>query len=53
MVKYLKGWGDHKRNKMPSGLAMTILAAENTKHNERDDIRIEGYFDCNPRYPRR
>lgn len=41
MVKYFKGWGDHKRNKMPSGLAMTILAAENTKYNERDDISLK------------
>lgn len=57
MVKYLKGWGDHKRNKMPSGLAMTILAAESTKYNERDDIALkdtliaiqdtlEGTFEC-------
>lgn len=41
MVKYLKGWGDHKRNKMPSGLAMTILAAENVKYNERDDVALK------------
>jgi hypothetical protein len=43
IVKYLKGWGDHKRNKMPSGLAMTILAS-NAKakivYNERDDITV-------------
>lgn len=43
IVKYLKGWGDHKRNKMPSGLAMTILAC-NAKarivYNERDDITL-------------
>lgn len=43
IVKYLKGWGDHKRNKMPSGLAMTILAS-NAKakivYNERDDITL-------------
>jgi hypothetical protein len=41
LVKYLKGWGDHKRNKMPSGLAMTILAAENIQTNERDDIALK------------
>lgn len=40
-VKYLKGWGDHKRNKMPSGLAMTILASENIKFNERDDVSLK------------
>ncbi|GGF79058.1 cyclic GMP-AMP synthase DncV-like nucleotidyltransferase [Wenyingzhuangia marina] len=41
IVKYLKGWGDHKRNKMPSGLAMTILAAENLITDERDDISLK------------
>lgn len=42
-VMYLKGWGDNLRNKMPSGLAMTILAA-NAKDkivlNDRDDIAL-------------
>lgn len=42
-VKYLKAWCDHKRNKMPSGLAMTILAS-NAKDkivlNDRDDITL-------------
>lgn len=42
-VMYLKGWGDNLRNKMPSGLAMTILAA-NAKDkivlNDRDDITL-------------
>ncbi len=40
---YLKAWCDNKRNKMPSGLAMTILAS-NAKDkivlNERDDITL-------------
>lgn len=43
-VMYLKGWGDNKRNKMPSGLAMTILAG-NAKDkivlNDRDDITLK------------
>lgn len=43
-VMYLKGWCDNKRNKMPSGLAMTILAA-NAKDkivlNSRDDITLK------------
>lgn len=43
-VKYLKAWGDFKREKMPSGLAMTILAT-NAKGkivlNERDDITLK------------
>ena len=42
-VKDLKAWCDHKRNKMPSGIAMTILAA-NAKakivYNEREDITL-------------
>lgn len=41
IVKHLKGWGDHKRNKMPSGLAMTILGAENLQPNERDDVALK------------
>lgn len=40
-IKELKAWCDYKRNKMPSGLAMTILAM-NAKDrivlNDRDDI---------------
>lgn len=42
-VMCLKGWCDERRNKMPSGLAMTILAA-NAKDkiilNDRDDITL-------------
>ncbi|MBS1532578.1 MAG: hypothetical protein JSU01_19900 [Bacteroidetes bacterium] len=42
-VMYLKGWCDERRHKMPSGLAMTILAA-NAKDrivlNDRDDITL-------------
>ncbi|MDG5490592.1 CBASS cGAMP synthase [Psychroserpens sp. SPM9] len=41
IVKYLKGWGDYKRNKMPSGLAMCILAAINIQYNDRDDVAIK------------
>ena len=43
IVKYLKAWCDYKRNKMPSGLAMTILAVnakEKIIYNERDDISL-------------
>ena len=43
VIKELKAWCDHKRNKMPSGLAMTILAI-NAKDkivlNDRDDILL-------------
>lgn len=38
--RYLKAWGDHKRDKMPSGLAMSILAANNIQKNDRDDIAL-------------
>ncbi|MDD2985502.1 CBASS cGAMP synthase [Flavobacterium sp.] len=42
-IKDLKAWCDYKRNKMPSGLAMTILAM-NAKSkivlNDRDDILL-------------
>ncbi|MFW5983368.1 MAG: CBASS cGAMP synthase [bacterium] len=38
IVKYLKAWCDHKRNKMPDGMSMTILAEENINFNkDRDD----------------
>ncbi|QQT52091.1 hypothetical protein I6I98_17675 [Sphingobacterium multivorum] len=41
VIKYLKGWADKQNFKMPSGLALTILAS-NAKElivmNERDDI---------------
>lgn len=43
VIKELKAWCDHIRNKMPSGLAMTILAInamENIVFNERDDITL-------------
>ncbi len=43
VVKYLKTWCDYKRNSMPSGLSMTILAA-NAKEKfilgDRDDINL-------------
>lgn len=42
-VMYLKGWCDHRRNQMPSGLAMTILAVNakaNIVLNDRDDITL-------------
>lgn len=38
--RYLKAWGDHKRDKMPSGLAMSILVANNIKKNDREDIAL-------------
>ena len=38
--RYLKGWGDYKRNNMPSGLAMAVLTEKNLVKNERDDIAL-------------
>jgi hypothetical protein len=43
IIKFLKAWCDHKRNKMPSGLAMTVLAINAKKKivlNERNDILL-------------
>ena len=43
IIKYLKGWADNQAFKMPSGLALTILAT-NAKMkimlNKRDDITL-------------
>ncbi len=40
IVKYLKAWGDNVRNKMPSGLAFTVLAERNYAIDDRDDISL-------------
>lgn len=40
IIKYLKAWGDKVQNKMPSGLAFTVLAEKNFVENERDDISL-------------
>jgi len=40
IVRYLKGWADELRGEMPPGIVMTILAGENYKANERDDISL-------------
>lgn len=43
VVKYLKAWCDYKRNMMPSGLSMTILATnakEKLVLGDRDDINM-------------
>lgn len=41
MVKYLKSWCDHKRQDMPSGLAMTVLTMNHFQSNSRDDITLK------------
>ena len=40
IVKYLKAWCDKVREKMPPGLAMSILAANNQVKDTRDDIAL-------------
>lgn len=41
IVCYLKAWCDHKRDKMPSGLALSILAMNNFQSHERDDVSLK------------
>ena len=41
IIRYLKAWGDYKRNKMPNGLTMSVLAANNIVYNDRDDIALK------------
>jgi hypothetical protein len=40
IVRYLKSWADLSRNEMPCGIIMSILAANNYKENEKDDIAL-------------
>ncbi|TNE81394.1 MAG: hypothetical protein EP332_04545 [Bacteroidetes bacterium] len=39
--RYLKGWCDHKREKMPNGLSMTVLAMKYLEKNDRDDVALK------------
>jgi len=41
IVRYLKSWGDLRREEMPCGLVMTILAANNYYPHDRDDISLK------------
>jgi hypothetical protein len=41
VVRYLKAWADHeydRRGKMPGGLILTVLATQNFRADERDDV---------------
>lgn len=40
-TRYLKSWCDYKREKMPSGLAMTVLAMNHLQKNGRDDVAMK------------
>lgn len=37
----LKAWCDYKRQKMPNGLSMTVLAMKNLQKNDRDDVAMK------------
>ncbi len=41
IVRYLKAWCDYKREKMPSGLVMTVLAMDFFLSNDRDDVALK------------
>lgn len=41
VIKYLKAWCDHKRQDMPSGLAMTVLSLKYFQGNDRDDFALK------------
>ena len=41
IVRYLKSWGDLRREEMPCGLIMTILATNHYYEHERDDIALK------------
>lgn len=43
VVRYLKAWADFqsgRRGKMPSGLILTVLATQNFRADERDDVSL-------------
>jgi len=40
IVRYLKIWSDFRKGSLPSGLVMSILAAENYMSHSRDDIAL-------------
>ena len=43
VVRHLKAWADFqsgRRGKMPSGLILTVLAAQNFRTDERDDVSL-------------
>ena len=41
LVRYLKAWSDFKKGELPSGLIMSILAAENYRPDARDDVSLQ------------
>lgn len=41
LVRYLKAWCDLRKNEMPCGIILTILAANNYYPHERDDVSLK------------
>ncbi len=41
MSRYMKSWCDYKREKMPNGLSMTVLAMKYMQKNLRDDVALK------------
>ncbi|MBI1838673.1 MAG: hypothetical protein HYR91_15520 [Flavobacteriia bacterium] len=41
IIRYLKAWCDFKREKMPSGLVVTVLAMNDLQENTRDDVSLK------------
>lgn len=41
IVRYMKAWADMRKGDMPCGIIMTILAAENYKSNDNDDVSFK------------
>jgi hypothetical protein len=38
LVKYFKAWANERRNKMPSGIALSVWVAKHFRANSRDDV---------------
>lgn len=41
ITRYLKAWCDYKREKMPNGLSMTVLAMNHFEKNDKDDVALK------------
>jgi len=40
IIKYLKAWADNHKNKMPSGIALSVWATQKYSPDDRDDIAL-------------
>ncbi len=41
ITRFLKAWCDYRREKMPNGLSMTVLAMNHLQKNHRDDVALK------------